>query len=205
MTSFLAFRSGAWWSYALFLGSLTANVAAIASLGLAVATWVSRLGRAVAICVTVYLAFTIGWMVLVAQLGPPGPVTIPLIAGSPFYGTLLATFDIMNQRTGPGATVDHTRLATFVWSLIHLGFAAILFRATLSTFNRCLGRLSDEPTSPLLLPLPMKRAFPTFCRLLERIPPFRETTTKRGLRWRRSSRNLADPVPTGIEGHRLEL
>ncbi len=196
ITSFPAYESGYWWSYTLFLGSLTANVAAIASLGLALATWVSRLGRAVALCVTVYLAFTIGWMVFVAQLGPPGPVTIPLIAGSPIYGTMLATFDIMKQRIGPGS-MEHTQLATFVWSLIHLGFAAMLFGATLSTFNRCLGRLSDATEIPL--PLPMKRAFPTFCRLVEMVPPFRETTN-RGSRWRKSGRQPADPIPAGVEG-----
>ena len=99
--------AGFGWSYALLLGSIVANVAAIACLGLALATWVSRLGRAVALCVTIYLGFTIGWMVLIAQLGPPGPVTIPLIAGSPFYGTLLATVDVMKERMGPSACGEY--------------------------------------------------------------------------------------------------
>ena len=39
--------------------------AVITSLGLALATWVSRLGRVVAICVSTYAMFSIGWVYLV--------------------------------------------------------------------------------------------------------------------------------------------
>jgi ABC-type transport system involved in multi-copper enzyme maturation permease subunit len=197
IAGFSAYDGRFWGSYALLLGSIVANVAVIASLGLALATWVSRLGRAVALCVTVYLGFTIGWAVLVAQLGPPGPVTVPLIAGSPLYGTVIATVDVMKQRTGPSAMVVYTQEATIVWGLIHLGFAAILFGATLATFNRCLGRLSTGPEIPL--PAGMRRAFPTISRLIEGFPLFHEPQN-RGSRWGRSRRwrTEPDPTPAGV-------
>ena len=53
---FLADDRGTWVGYWLFLGLMLAYGAAITSLGLALATWVSRLGRAVALCVTAYVA-----------------------------------------------------------------------------------------------------------------------------------------------------
>jgi hypothetical protein len=197
ITVFAAHRSGYWASYVLFLGSIAANMAAIASLGLALATWVSRLGRAVALCVTAYLALTIGWAVLIAQLGPPGPVTVPLIAGSPLYGTVIAAVDVMKERTGVSAMVAHTREATIVWGLIHLGLAAILFGATLLTFNRCLGRLSEGPELPL--PDAMKRAFPSFCRLVEKLPLIHQTR-KCGPRRRPSPGPHDKPVWAEIDG-----
>ena len=45
--------AGYWAIYIVLLGLVLAYGAAITSLGLALATWVSRLGRAIALCVTV--------------------------------------------------------------------------------------------------------------------------------------------------------
>ena len=50
-------NGGSWFGYILLLVLLSAYCVVIASLGLAVATWVSRLGRAVAICVTIVVGF----------------------------------------------------------------------------------------------------------------------------------------------------
>ena len=50
-TFFLACQSGRWFSYLNFLGLLLAFSALVVSLGLALATWQSRLERAVALCV----------------------------------------------------------------------------------------------------------------------------------------------------------
>ncbi len=50
-TFFLACESGRWFSYLNFLGLLLAFSALVVSLGLALATWQSRLERAVALCV----------------------------------------------------------------------------------------------------------------------------------------------------------
>ena len=61
--------SGRWMGYLLLMGLVLAYAAVIASLGLAIATWVSRLGRAVAICVSFTVVFAIGWVVLVLVIG----------------------------------------------------------------------------------------------------------------------------------------
>jgi hypothetical protein len=70
---------------------------------------------------------------------------IPLIMGSPLYGTVAATSLV---GAGPNNVLGlNTRLAmvgVFVWILIHSSAAAILFAATLATFNYCLGRTSDR-------------------------------------------------------------
>ena len=67
-------ESGHWISYLLLLGLITAYCAVITSLGLALATWVSRLGRAVALCVSAYVVFSIGWVLLVFLLAMPGQI-----------------------------------------------------------------------------------------------------------------------------------
>jgi len=71
--------SGLWISYFLLLGLILAYIAAITSLGLALATWVSRLGRAVAVCVSAYAVFSIGWMLMVMGIFQPEPLGLSFI------------------------------------------------------------------------------------------------------------------------------
>jgi hypothetical protein len=123
---------------------------AIASLGLALATWISRLGRAVAICVSVCVGFSLGWMFLIMSLFRPDYLGIPLIIGSPLYGTVAATSLVGAGRNAVlGSNIGAATLGTFVWIFIHTTVAAILFVMTLATFNFCLGRISDGiPSRP---------------------------------------------------------
>ena len=65
----LAVGSGHFFAYLGLLALIAAYGAAIISLGLALATWVSRLGRAVALCVTAYVGFSVGWLILIAFIG----------------------------------------------------------------------------------------------------------------------------------------
>jgi hypothetical protein len=60
---------GRWMGYLLLMGLVLAYAAAIASLGLAIATWVSQLRRAGAICVSFTVVFAIGWVVLIVVTG----------------------------------------------------------------------------------------------------------------------------------------
>ena len=64
----LVAASGRWLHYALLLGLILAYGAVLASLGLALATWVSRPGRAVALAVTIYAVFSIGSISLIFLL-----------------------------------------------------------------------------------------------------------------------------------------
>ena len=95
LAGILVMESGRWISYLLLLGLIMANSAVITSLGLVMATWVSRLGRAVTLCVSAYVVFSIGWILLVFLLAKPGQTNdqflVPMVMGSPLYGTLVAT------------------------------------------------------------------------------------------------------------------
>ena len=98
-TIFLVLDHGHWSNYLVLLGLVLAYGATITSLGLALATWVSRLGRAIALCVTAYVALVIGWpMLLVFGLGNHDDVILALILGDPLYGSAFVT---MAASSGP--------------------------------------------------------------------------------------------------------
>ena len=91
LAGILLWDGGSWFAYSLLLGLILVYSVAIASLGLALATWVSRLGRAVAICVSIVVGFSVGWMFLIMSCFSRGYLGISLIMGSPLYGTAMAT------------------------------------------------------------------------------------------------------------------
>jgi ABC-type transport system involved in multi-copper enzyme maturation permease subunit len=125
---------------ALFVASyvLVAG-AAVTSLGIAMAIWHSRLGRAVGLTVTLYVLVAVGWLFMALAKGPsPGFEDVSM--GSPFFWTGQITFDCCN---GQGA-LKHMPAAIF-WLFI-TSFAALGFlKAGLATFNRCLGRVETAP------------------------------------------------------------
>jgi hypothetical protein len=149
LAGILVLQSGHWVSYALLLGLIVADSAVITSLGLLIATWVSRLGRAVALCVSAYVVFTIGWLVLVFIVGGPDHFLLPLIMGSPPYGTGLATMMVApedNHFAGRGTTA--IGFGALCWTAIDGVVAVLLFLTTSATFDRCLGRVSEAAGRP---------------------------------------------------------
>jgi ABC-type transport system involved in multi-copper enzyme maturation permease subunit len=163
-TSLVVWESGQWIRYVLLLGLIAAYGACIASLGLALATWVSRLGRAVALCVSVCVLFTFGWIFLVALLFADARYDgfiFSMIMGSPLPGTLFGTITVASAPGGfPNHGVTYIVIGTFFWTLIHSAVAAILFLATLATFDRCLGRISETDRPSMTMPRPRKRPIP---------------------------------------------
>jgi len=155
-TIFLAVVSGQWLQYILLLGLIAAYGACIASLGLALATWVSRLGRAVALCVTAYVLFSIGWVVLMALLfgNHNDDFVFSLVMGSPLYGTGFGTIFVGPgpMRLPGGDKTIAVIFGAFLWIVIHGGIAALLFAATLATFDSCLGRISETSGRPMPRP-----------------------------------------------------
>jgi hypothetical protein len=114
----------------------------IASLGPALATWVSRLGRAVTLCVAAYIGFSIGWALLTVLLFTPDPWGRYVMMGTPAYAMLMATNLVGPEPMGiPG---DRTAglIVTVCWTLLYFGLAATLSVATLANFDRCLGRIA---------------------------------------------------------------
>ncbi len=129
-------RSGYVATVLLTLVFVFACGAAITGLGLAMATWCSRLGRAVALTVSCYVFVTVGWMFIGMWLSR-GPDGEGLMMASPFFFAGELAADICNQ--GPR---QHLGWAVFWASAYGMGAAALL-AATLATFNRCLGRVEN--------------------------------------------------------------
>ncbi|MHC5537901.1 ABC transporter permease [Singulisphaera rosea] len=108
--------------------------AAVTSLGLAMSTWCARLGRAVALTVTIYVLVTVGWLFLETWIGGRGEQG--LMMGSPFFFAGQLAADICN----PSRSAEHVGWGLF-W-IVFYGLAALgLLKSTLATFNRCLGRI----------------------------------------------------------------
>jgi ABC-type transport system involved in multi-copper enzyme maturation permease subunit len=151
----LVAQSGRWISYLLFLGLILAYGAVITSLGVAIATWVSRLGRAVALCVSTYVVFSIGWLLYVAIFFTTNESSLPLVLASPPYGALFATAMISPERGPFLGEAGAIRVGAFVWIIVDAGIALLLFMVTLATFDRCLGRVSEITGRPM--PYPRKK------------------------------------------------
>jgi ABC-type Na+ efflux pump permease subunit len=139
----LVAESGRCWHYALLLALILSYAAVVTSLGLAAATWVSRLGRAVALCVTAYIVLSIGWIILAVLLPHNDSWSLSLCMGSPIFGTLWAACGVTDTPVAPNPTEYWP--ATLFWDLTMSGAAAILFAATVATFDRCLGRVARRP------------------------------------------------------------
>ncbi len=140
----LLWDGGSWFAYFLLIGLILAYCMAIASLGLALATWVSRLGRAVALCVGITVGFSVGWLILVVSVCSRDYLGIPLIMGSPLYGTGAAMNSVganVEGRMGPDAR--YPLVGAIIWIVLHSGAAALLFGVTIATFDHCMGRISE--------------------------------------------------------------
>lgn len=144
LTFFLALRTGQVWGVALMLALILAHGAAITSLGLALATWTPRMGRAVGTTVGLYVMMCSAWVPLSFNIfgNGTGSNGAGVASGSPFfgvayYGSLLG---------GDGATGDLSRQTawTIFWILAYGGIAFGLLLATIGTFNRCLGRVGER-------------------------------------------------------------
>ncbi len=117
--------------------------AAFTSLGLALATWTARAGRAVACSVGTYVLVVIGWPMLTMLFFRHIPIdTEKAVIGSPFGGMVVFSETIEFNR-------DYTwraeiMLAGLAWITIYFSVAVFFFVAALSTFDRCLGRMRDR-------------------------------------------------------------
>jgi ABC-type transport system involved in multi-copper enzyme maturation permease subunit len=115
-------------------------VLACASLGLALATWMPRVGRAVGTTVGLYTMMCIGWIWLTFTIWP-GDEGKGVAAGSPLMG--VGIYSALLAGDGPGHEFVGQTAWTIFWALAHAGVALALLLATLGTFNRCLGRVDD--------------------------------------------------------------
>jgi ABC-type Na+ efflux pump permease subunit len=143
-TAIVAWHHGHWSGVALVTGLVLAYGAALTSLGLALATWVPRLGRAVGLCVAAHVGVTVGWAVFAFLLTRRAPLpTGPGLASfSPFVGVLLPTAQMHRARP---SVFEWSQVAGWLalWTVVEVVLAAVLLMAVLLTFNRCLGRMAE--------------------------------------------------------------
>jgi ABC-type transport system involved in multi-copper enzyme maturation permease subunit len=126
--------------------------ASVTSLGLLLATWVRRLGRAVVLCLGAVLLVNVVWHIIYAVTFRP-PKGMGMAMGSPFLGPAVLTIrasEVVSPMTiGIGWAL--------FWILFYVAAAASLFWFTLVTFDYCLGRTSDYlgdayPPAPAIRP-----------------------------------------------------
>jgi hypothetical protein len=111
--------------------------AALTGLGLLMATWFSRLGRAVGVTVAVYVLVTVGWIFLIRSLNK-GPENNELSMASPFFWAGKMTSDF-GRRQFTGAT----DWAIF-WTGLALLLAILMLDCAIRDFDRFLGRTEDS-------------------------------------------------------------
>ncbi len=133
---------------------IIAQGATLASLGLALATWISRTGRAVTWTISALVAAVIGWPVIGFMLfgdgGQAESIQLGVVMGSPFYNSAMPT--VLMENRGRGGMQNEMENGVFLglifWTFAYALLALGLFLATLATFDRCLGRTPDRPGQP---------------------------------------------------------
>ncbi len=138
---------------------LLAHAAATTSIGLALATWFGRTGRAVAASVTVFVVLSIGWLVAVMAVIRPllnwWSMHVERIPEKTFF-TLEQALLALSPPGGQATPLDILTRGwnvqrNFAWKVLLLDLVfllvvtAFLLGLTLLTFNRCLGRMNESP------------------------------------------------------------
>ena len=151
----LATHSGFAVGPALIGGLVVAYGAAITSLGLALATWLPRMGRAIGLTAGLYVVVLIGAIPAATILfgKGPGAAAHGLASASPFWGVGFSSA-LFGGTAGPGQDIWEHAVWLVLWIVAYGLVAFALLLATLKTFNRCLGRIdsSSSHEKPFLRP-----------------------------------------------------
>jgi ABC-type Na+ efflux pump permease subunit len=133
---------------ALLLFPLTlAYGAFVTSLGLGLATWVARFGRAVSCSVVSYVLLAVAFPFLCLFLAFSSDVLpLALASASPWFGPMLLTASVVE----PSPDVRYAPLWCGAWAVVFAGAALVLLHVIHRTFERCLGRVpaSARPAPP---------------------------------------------------------
>jgi ABC-type transport system involved in multi-copper enzyme maturation permease subunit len=128
--------------------------AALAGLGLALATWISRSGRAVTLTIAAVVGSVVGWPIVASLVFSGGgnmSSQNAMAMGSPFWNAGFTTHLIEQiARQGSLNNFEENGALTglFAWMILYAAAAVSLYLATLATFDRCLGRTSERPGNP---------------------------------------------------------
>jgi hypothetical protein len=117
------------------------HAAAVVSMGLALATWVARQGRAAGLCVAASVLVSIGWIALSFALfdfrGVRGSLGHVMAMLSPLFAAL----ELMETMAFQYPVLPLVLGEIVAWLIVVAGAAAIFLVATFLTFDRCLGRM----------------------------------------------------------------
>jgi ABC-type transport system involved in multi-copper enzyme maturation permease subunit len=131
--------------------------AAVTSVGLVLATWVRRSGRAVALSVTSYAFVAFAWPIgielvpeVMTKLGwiPPGDdgtaefCAIVFASGCPLGGQLTGFLTTLFPPSESRAALYAGQVIVFLAILL---FALLVLALALATFDRCMGRMPERP------------------------------------------------------------
>jgi hypothetical protein len=125
--------------------------------GLALAAWVPRLGRAIAINVVIVVLITIGWPLLFESViwqplrfwlvtrwdltgSETGWLNSGMTVNSPFYAPMVTLECFVQYAVG---TRWKCWLLALAWCTLASAVAAAMFWAAMKTFDRCLGRTPE--------------------------------------------------------------
>jgi ABC-type transport system involved in multi-copper enzyme maturation permease subunit len=151
----LARRQPEDWPFPILLVALVlAQGAVLTSLGLALATWTRRTGRALAATVAVYVAVTVGWVMLFMPLQYQHSEGLSLL--SPFWGAGVLTVLLEQSPVDRVGLLEVMQWAV-VWIALCAATAVLLLWAILATFDRCLGRMPERPGRQVRSPVPGQR------------------------------------------------
>jgi ABC-type transport system involved in multi-copper enzyme maturation permease subunit len=120
--------------------------AVFTGLGLALATWFSRLGRAVGLTVTLYVLVTVGWLFVAMMIPNSRPENEGLMMASPFFFVGELTFELYDRQV-----FSTSFLWAIVWLVLYAFTAVALVVAALVTFNHCVGRV-ERGWAPVIDP-----------------------------------------------------
>jgi ABC-type transport system involved in multi-copper enzyme maturation permease subunit len=132
---------GAFAFAALIAALVLAYGAVITGLGLALATWQPRLGRAVGLSVTAYLSATVIYPSIALMTVHTGPEDVVFLWVSPFFGMFIP---LGWNSWGFASPFGERWFAMSIWVALTSAVAYVLLRATLHSFDHLLGRVSDR-------------------------------------------------------------
>jgi ABC-type transport system involved in multi-copper enzyme maturation permease subunit len=128
-------------NWVLVGGLILAYGAAITSLGLALATWIPRVTRAITFSVVAYVLVAVGWFFLVICLFNHGRESEGIASASPFFGVGMLTAELVFRQE-----FNFSLIAWDVfWIVTYVAVAVGLYLAVLVTFDRSLGRMPASP------------------------------------------------------------
>jgi hypothetical protein len=143
---------------ALIACLVVAYGAAITSLGLALATWLPRMGRAIGLTAGLYVVVLIGPIPVGTILfgRAPSGAGDGFAAASPFWGVGFSSA-VFGGTAGLRYDIGKQAAWLALWIVAYGLVASGLLLATLKTFNRCLGRTDDRLPAEQPFPRPARK------------------------------------------------